>query len=157
MKRIVFVCLMLLPIFSQAAIYKCVDDRGVASFSQRPCPVKKVVGDSDAHKLHAELGQLADQGQSLVTSISGDMKSIIACQDSKNSFDQNRKALQSRIDAVADEHKALKKAYATLEFCGVCKARGLSQCRTARTYLNEAQNKLITSVDQANPKGWAHR
>ncbi len=157
MKRMIFLCLMLLPIVSQAAIYKCVDDRGVASFSQRPCPAKKVIGNTDAHKLHKELGKLTDAGQNLVTSISGDMKSIIACQDSKKTFDQNRKALQSRIDELTDEHKALKKAHSVLEFCGVCKARGLSQCRAARTYLNEAQNTLIKSVDQANPKGWAHR
>ncbi|MGH1374178.1 MAG: DUF4124 domain-containing protein [Cellvibrionaceae bacterium] len=157
MKRMIFLCLMCFPVFSQAAIYKCVDDRGVASFSQRPCPAKKVVGNTEAHKLHKELGELTDTGQNLVTSISGDMKSIIACQDSKKVFEKNRKALQSRVDGLTDEHKALKKAYATLEFCGVCKARGLSQCRTTRSYLNEAQNTLITSVDQANPKGWAHR
>ena len=60
MKRIIFVCLMLFPMLSQAAIYKCVDDRGVASFSQRPCPVKKVEGDTEAHKLHQELVKLTD-------------------------------------------------------------------------------------------------
>ncbi len=157
MRGMIFLCLMCLPVFSQAAIYKCVDDRGVASFSQRPCPAKKVLGDTDAHKLHKELGVLVDEGQGIVTSISGDMKSIIACQDSKDAFRQSRKMLQPRIDGLGDEHKALKKAYAALEFCGVCKARGLSQCRAARTYLNEAQNSLVTSVDQANPKGWAHR
>lgn len=157
MKRIILACLMLFPIVSQAAIYKCVDDRGVASFSQRPCPVKKVEGDTEAHKLHQELVKLTDEGQTLVRSVSGDMQSIIACQTRKSTFDQNREALQARINALGNEHKALKKAHSVLEYCGVCKARGMSQCRSARTYLNQAQSKLITSVDQANPKGWAHR
>jgi len=157
MKRIGFLLILLLPMAAQAAIYKCVDERGVASFSQRPCPVKKVDGDSDAHKLHQELGGLVEAGQTLVTSVAGDVESIIACQKSQKIFDQNRTALQSRVDALPATHKALKKAHATLEFCGVCKARGLSQCRTVRTYLNKAQNKLVTSVDQANPKGWAQR
>lgn len=157
MKRIGFLLILLFPVVAQAAIYKCVDERGVASFSQRPCPVKKVDGDSDAHKLHQELGGLVEVGQSLVTSVAGDVESIIACQKSQKNFAKNRQALESRVDALPVTHRALKKAYATLEYCGVCKARGLSQCRAVRAYLNDAQSKLVTSVDQANPKGWAHR
>jgi len=157
MKRILLIGLLLLPLVSQAAIYKCVDERGVASFSQRPCPVKKIEGDSEAHKLHKEMGVLLSDGQSLVNSVSGDMQSIIACQDARQGFIQRWQLLQSRVDALEVTHKNLKKAHSTLENCGVCKARGMSQCRSARKQLNDAQNKLVKSVDQDNPKGWAHR
>lgn len=157
MKRILFAVLFMLPLVSQAAIYKCVDERGVASFSQRPCPAKKIEGDSEAHKLHKEMGLLLSDGQSLVNSVSGDMQSIIACQNAKQAFLQRWELLQPRVDALATSHKNLKKAHNTLEYCGVCTARGMSQCRSARKQLNDAQNKLVKSVDQDNPKGWAHR
>lgn len=150
-------CFVLFSFYTQAAVYKCVDKNGVASFSQRPCPAKKAEGDTEAHKLLKELRMLSNQGNEVVNSVGADLDSIRSCQAQAKQYHAQWQSFAQRIDGLPKDHKAMKQAYASLEECGICSARGNRRCDTARQQLNEAQNLLVKSVDQNNPKGWASR
>jgi Domain of unknown function (DUF4124) len=142
---------------AQAAIYKCVNAKGVASFSQHPCPKQKIDKDTDEQKLFHQLKALTAEGEHIVHSVTGNYESIKLCQGKAAEFHYKWKKLQPQVDTLSKEFKSLSKAYQTLENCGICKSRGRPQCSKTRNLLNAAQNMLVKSNEQRNPKGWAYK
>lgn len=148
--------LVLCPALAMSAIYKCVDKQGNTSFSSKPCPAKKISGNSDAHMLWKDLKVMSDRGKEIVRSVGADLDSIKVCNTRSKRYKTDVQQLKPRIDQLSQKHIEMIKAFEILPECGVCKARGAARCSLVDRHLDSAKNELV-EIPVKQPPPWARR
>ena len=129
---------------TQAEIYKCRGASGQASFSEHPCPVASIVGNSEAHKLWRDMRVLVNEGQSLYKKLGPDVSSIIACNKAAKVYGLKLDVVDNRLQSV-DKNKnfALFDAQQHLRQCGQCRASAVHYCKQASQALDKQMNALL--------------
>ena len=142
---------------SHAAVFKCVTSAGVAKFSNKPCPAKAFKGDTDAHKLYAELQTFLVKGSDIISSAQGGTAGIIRCQKSQKQFLKQMDSLTASVRKQEQQFKGFQKSYDLLRQCGACQSRARRYCGNASKELSLLKSAIVNSQVKSERPGWARR
>ncbi len=146
-RYVVLLTFFFAPSMVVAEIYQCVDSNGRPSFSQTPCPVETVTGDSAAHNLWRDMLVLVNRGKDNANKQGADIQSIINCKNREAEFAQTLDAIDQRlIDLSSIEHKHLYAAQRSLRECGTCRSSAISYCTKAAKSLEKESAVLMPQL-----------
>ena len=138
---------ILIPSVATAEIYQCLDDNGRPSFSQTPCPVETVTGDSAAHKLWKDMRVLVNTGKNNAQKQGADVKSMIECKNREVEFAQALDVVDERLaELSSQEHKYLFSAQRSLRECGSCSSSAITYCQRADKALEKESAVLMPQL-----------
>jgi hypothetical protein len=139
------VSLLLLPSVPAAAaeVFKCIDAKGHAVFSESPCPDSAVSSTSLPQQVFHKLRTLVDEGEKINADLKEDLDSIKQCNQSVKKLKQKLEALKPDVDKIAFDHRFLYAAYDQALECAQCRVSAITFCKKADSYLDKSMNDLI--------------
>ena len=126
-----------------AEVFKCVDAKGHAVFSESPCPDSAVGGNSLPRQVFHELRARVDEGEKINADLKEDVESIRQCNKSVEQLKKKLEALKPNVEKVALDHRFLYAAYEQALECAQCRVSAITYCKKADTYLDKSMNELI--------------
>lgn len=139
------VSLMLLPSLPAAAaeVFKCIDAKGHAVFSESPCPDSAVSSTSLPQRVFHDLRALVDEGEKINAELKEDAESIKQCNLAVKKLNQKLEALKPDVEKVAFDHRFLYAAFDQAMECAKCRVSAITYCKKADSYLDKSMNDLI--------------
>jgi hypothetical protein len=139
------VLLALLPSLpvGAAEVFKCIDAKGHAVFSESPCPDSAVSSTALPQQVFHSLRALVDEGEKINADLKEDVESIKQCNQSVVKLKQKLEALRPEVEKVAFDHRFLYAALDQAMECAQCRVSAIAYCKKADSYLDKSMNGLI--------------